>query len=59
MRNKIIGGVGILWGGAIVARYFLAEQTAGSEAYQLGKTGAVIIGLVMLIWGLYYVFKKQ
>lgn len=58
MRNKIFGGVGILWGGAILVRWFMSGTGAGSDAYQAGQSTAVIFGALLLIAGFYYFFKK-
>lgn len=59
MRDKIFGGIGILWGGAIVGRWLLVGiEAKGSSAYQAGQGGAVIFGLGLLLAGLYYFFKK-
>ena len=59
MRNKIFGGIGILWGGAIVLRWLIVGTPSnGSEAYQAGHSGAVIFGALMLVAGLYYFFRK-
>jgi LPXTG-motif cell wall-anchored protein len=60
MRNKIFGGIGILWGGSLVFRWiFSSPQNSGSSAYQAGQSSAVIFGLIMLLAGLYYFFKKS
>lgn len=57
MRNKIFDGIGIVWGGALVARWLMADApVAGSAAYQSGQSGAVMFGTVMLVAGLYYFF---
>ena len=59
MRNKIFGGIGILWGGALVLRWLMSATPAdGSSAYQAGQSGAVIFGALMLVAGLYYFFRK-
>lgn len=57
MRNKIVGGIGVLWGGAIVARWLMSGPGGGSSAYQAGQSGAVIFGALMLVVGGYYLFK--
>jgi hypothetical protein len=37
MRNKIFGGIGILWGGALLLRWFTSgASNGGSSAYQTG-----------------------
>jgi LPXTG-motif cell wall-anchored protein len=58
LRNKIFGGIGVLWGGGILVRWFMSGNAAGSDAYQSGQNTAVIFGAVMLLGGLYYFFKK-
>ena len=58
MRNKIFGGIGILWGGAILANWLMGGSDGGSGAYQTGQNAAIVFGALMLIAGLYYFFKK-
>lgn len=59
MRNKIFGGIGILWGGALLFRWLTSggSQT-GSSAYQTGQSTAVIFGALMFLVGLYTFFRK-
>ena len=59
MRNKIFGGIGVIWGGAMVLNWLGSDAPAsGSAAYQGGQTGAAVFGALMLVAGLYYFFKK-
>jgi hypothetical protein len=58
MRNRIFGGIGILWGGAILLQRFIADSPQGSGAYQSGQSAAVVFGAAMLVAGLYYFFRK-
>lgn len=58
VRNKIFGGIGILWGGAILVRWLMAGTEAGNSAYQTGQNSAVIFGALLLAVGAYYFFKK-
>lgn len=58
MRNKIFGGIGILWGGAILANGLLGQTNQGSGAYQVGLTTALIFGGLMFAVGAYTFFKK-
>lgn len=45
MRNKICGGIGNVWGGALLARWLMADApVAGSAADQSGQSGAVLFG---------------
>ena len=57
MRNKIFGGIGMLWGGGIVYRW-LGTPAEGSSAYRMGGTGTMVLGLPMLVAGAYNFFKK-
>lgn len=57
MRNKIFGGIGILWGSAILIHWFRSEP-ANDAAYAAGFNGAAIFGGLMLIVGLYAFFKQ-
>lgn len=60
MRNKIFGGIGVIWGGAIALNWLTSDAPAsGSAAYQGGQAGAAVFGVLMLIAGLYYFFKKS
>lgn len=58
MRNKIFGGIGIVWGGLILFSWLTAASPSGSSAYQAGRSGAAVFGGLMLVVGLYYFFKK-
>ena len=59
MRNKIFGGIDILWGGALLFRWLTSgTSSGGSSAYQAGQSVAVIFGALMLVAGLYYFFRK-
>lgn len=57
MRNKIFGGIGVLWGGGILVSAFLRGGPEGSGAYAAGQTGGLVFGLLMLGVGGYYLFK--
>jgi hypothetical protein len=59
MRDKIFGGIGILWGGAVVFRWLTSgTPDIGSSAYQTGHSGGVALAALMLMLGLYYFFRK-
>ncbi len=60
MKNKILGTIGILWGGAIVGRWLLGSpQISNSPSYQSGQIVGLVWGFLMLGVGSYYVFKKN
>jgi len=58
VRNKIFGGIGMLWGGAILVRWLMVGSGTGSNAYQSGQNSAVLFGALLLGIGAYYFFKK-
>jgi hypothetical protein len=60
VRNKIFGAIGVLWGGGILFRWFTqGPSTSMPSAYQSGEHAAMLFGLVMLVVGFYYLFKKS
>ncbi len=59
MTNKIVGGIGIVWGGFILLNWLMGKTAAsGSAAYQNGHTAAVVFGLLLFFVGQYYFFRK-
>jgi hypothetical protein len=63
MRNRIFGGIGVIWGGAILVRAFLIGGPQGTGSYAAGQMGGfVFAGLLVLVGGYYLVKgdgKKQ
>lgn len=57
MRNRIFGGIGTLWGGAVLFNTFFGETPAGSGAYATGQFMAVAFGFLLLCSGGYYLVK--
>jgi hypothetical protein len=53
MRNVIFGGIGVLWGGAVVV-YGLFGAPRGEGEYLAGQVCGGIFGLVMFLAGLFY-----
>ena len=59
MRNRIMGGIGVAWGGAIVLRWLLVGTRPGaSPAYASGQSAAVVLGALMVLAGGYYLLKR-
>jgi hypothetical protein len=54
MRNRIFGGVGVIWGGAMLVKAFLHGGPEGTGAYAAGQTGALVFGGLLVIVGGYY-----
>ena len=58
MKNKILGAIGVLWGGAIIANWLLTPA-AGNEAYNMGQLLAIAFGVVLLSAGGYTFLKAK
>ena len=56
MRNRIMGGIGVVWGGGIIV-YGLVNREPGGGSYAAGQMAAIVLGACMLIAGLYYLIK--
>jgi hypothetical protein len=55
MRNRILGAIGVLWGGAALVRWFSDSGSHGSGAYAAGYTaGSLIFGGLFFLVGAYY-----
>jgi hypothetical protein len=57
MRNMIMGGIGVLWGGAILLYTMLGDRPQGQGAYGAGQMAGTIFGLLLLLAGLYYLIQ--
>ena len=54
MRNAIIGGIGALWGAAILIYSFFGNRPSGGGAYAAGQIAGTIFGALMFGTGVYY-----
>ena len=57
MRNKILGTIGIVWGGAMLISFFARGAQVGTGAYASGAYAGLAFGVVMIIVGITYVRK--
>jgi hypothetical protein len=57
MRNRIFGGIGVIWGGAILIFSLIRGGPQGEGAYKAGQMTGMIFGGILLIVGLYYLVK--
>ncbi len=54
MRNYIFGGIGVVWGGAILLSYLLGfNQIRGNGAYSAGQYLGIIFGVLLFAAGIY------
>jgi len=57
MRNRILGLIGVLWGGGVVLSGIMRGIPEGHNAYQAGQIGGLIFGALLFLVGLYYLIK--
>jgi len=57
MRNRIFGGIGVIWGGAILVYSLMKGVPQGQGAYAAGQTGGMIFGGLLFVVGVYYLIK--
>jgi hypothetical protein len=57
MRNRIFGGIGVIWGTLILLNAFMRGGPQGSGAYAAGQTGALVFAVLLVIIGGYYLLK--
>jgi len=56
MRNRILGLVGVIWGGALLITH-LFKSNPGEDASSQGLSFAVVFGGLLFCVGLYYLIK--
>lgn len=57
-RNRIFGAIGIVWGGAVLARQLMGGSPLSSGAYGAGQMVGLLTGAALLCAGLYYFLKS-
>ncbi len=59
MSKRLIGAIGVLWGGGILLFGLLhGSGTKEASAYAAGQTAGWIFGLVLFFAGIYYLAKS-
>ena len=56
MRNRIVGGIAVVWGGGMLVSFFL-RTPEGSGAYEAGRTAALVFAVLLVVVGGYYLLK--
>lgn len=59
MRNRIFGGIGMVWGGAILISAFFRGSPQGSAAYATGHTAGLVFGALLFIVGGFYLLRRD
>jgi hypothetical protein len=58
MRNRILGAIGVLWGGAILlGRLASGSAVEGAGAYGAGQAVGLVFAVLLLVVGLYYLVR--
>ena len=57
MRNRILGAIGVIWGGASILRSLLRGGVQGEGAYATGQLAGMVLGGLLFSVGLYYLIK--
>lgn len=58
MRNRIVGGIGVLWGGGILVSTFMKGTPQGQSGYAQGQMLGIVFGALLFFVGLYYLVKS-
>lgn len=59
MRNRVLGAVGVIWGGAMLVYGLVQGGPEGSGAYAQGQGAGLVLGGLMFAVGLYYLFRPN
>jgi hypothetical protein len=60
MRNRILGAIGVIWGGLILlGRLIGGSPEEGAGAYAAGQMTGVVFGVLLLVVGLYYLTRSN
>jgi len=58
VRNRIFGGIGVLWGGGLLVSKLISGQlVSGSGAYASGQIAGLAFAILLFGVGLYYLIK--
>jgi hypothetical protein len=59
MSNRLLGTLGVLWGGGILLFGLLGGgKVEGKGAYAAGQTTGWLFGLLLFLGGIYYLAKS-
>jgi hypothetical protein len=57
MRNRILGAIGVIWGGLMLVSALLRGGPQGSGAYAAGQTAGLVFAVLLVLVGSYYLIK--
>jgi hypothetical protein len=60
MTSRILGLIGVLWGGAILFWRFTSEAApSANPSYRTGQTAAMVFAGFLVVVGAYYLFRPS
>jgi hypothetical protein len=59
MRNRIFGGIGVVWGGLMLVSALLRGGPQGSGSYAAGQNAALVFAVLLVLVGGYYLTKRS
>ena len=57
MRNRILGAIGVIWGGAMLVSALLRARPEGSGAYGAGQGAGLVFAVLLVVVGGFYLLK--
>ena len=57
MWKRILGAIGVLWGGFILVSAFLRGGFQGQGAFAAGEVAGLVTGALLFVVGLYFLVK--
>jgi hypothetical protein len=58
MRRRILGAIGVLWGGTLLVLHFIrGVRSGGMGAYAAGRELALLFAAALFLLGLYYLVR--
>ena len=58
MRNRVLGAIGVIWGGLILlGRLASGGADDGAGAYGAGRAVGLVFAVLLLVVGLYYLVR--
>jgi hypothetical protein len=57
MRNRILGAIGLIWGGAMLVRAYIVGGPQGAGSYRQGQIAGLVFAALLVIVGGYYLIK--
>lgn len=59
MRQRILGAIGVVWGGTLLALHLIrGARSPGAGAYAAGRAGALVFAALLFGVGLYYLLRR-